>query len=248
MTMVITPNITFSGPIIGKAQKSVINLQKRIYKHGMRGNFKKAKQLQKLLYKSYSNTIVSIYKVTCVNNGKKTAGIDGVVARDDQSRNLILKEVLGITQKKRQYQPKPVRRLYIPKKDGTKRPLGIPVMKDRVMQAIVENTLYPYTESQVASYEAYSYGFRKGVSTFDAISSIIVRLFKAKSPRLILDGDFKKCFDNISHNYILEKAAVGLPKTHLKLVNRWLEAGHIEIDGQFYQLDKGTPQGGIISP
>jgi RNA-directed DNA polymerase len=162
-------------------------------------------------------------------------GIDGVVCRTPEDRATLLESGLDLTG----YQPKPVRRVYIPKANGKLRPLGIPTVKDRVMQAVVKLALEPEWETR---FEANSYGFRPGRCTMDAIEAVFTALGQKGSSRWILDADISGCFDAIAHGPLLAR----LP-TFTRTIERWLKAGSIDM-GTWRASEAGTPQGGILSP
>ena len=175
-------------------------------------------------------------RVTCENQGKNTAGIDGQLALKPDERVKLVNELQDDTL----WKAKPAKRIYIPKANGKQRPLGIPCIKDRVAQSIVKNALEPQWESR---FEANSYGFRPGRSCHDAIEQAYNRLKKGVDT-WILDADIKGAFDNISHEFIL--SALGNTPGR-ELVKQWLKAGYVEAE-VFHSTDKGTPQGGIGRP
>jgi RNA-directed DNA polymerase len=214
---------------------NVRRLQERIYRATTNKAWKRVKNLQKLLVRATSNKLLAIRRVTQENQGKHTAGIDGVVYDTPEARWRLFQEGLSL----KGYKPRPVRRVYIPKDNGKQRPLGIPTGKDRVMQAIVKAALEPEWETR---FEANSYGFRPGRCTMDAIEALHTTLNQKTSSPWILDADISGCFDNIDHGPLLAKLPV-----FTATLRQWLKAGVIEV-GFFSPTDTGTPQGGVLSP
>lgn len=189
------------------------------------------------MLRSQANALISIRRVTVTNNGKKTPGIDKKVYTSSRDRARLYQEIKTYTP----WKVKPTKRVYIPKTNGKNRPLGIPTIVDRVMQAIVKNAIEPRWE---AKFEANSYGFRPGRSTQDAISQLWINFQDGRDKEWVLDADIKGAFDNIDHKFILSKIGI-IPGR--ELIKQWLKAGYIE-ENQFNPTDSGTPQGGIISP
>jgi RNA-directed DNA polymerase len=220
-----------------KIQKAVWKLQKRIFRAYVNGDVKKGRRLQKTLIKSYYNRLLSVRKVTQDNSGKKTAGVDKVKSLTPKQR-LELAKTLKLDNKS-----KPIRRVWIPKpgKDE-KRPLGIPVMRDRAAQALAKSALEPEWE---ASFEENSYGFRPGRSAHDAIEAIFLQI-RQKS-KYVLDADIAKCFDRINHSQLLTK--LNTFPTLRKQIRAWLRADICDFEKQERTPNhQGTPQGGVISP
>ena len=216
-----------------KVVQRVRSLQSRIVKAVKRGRWNLKKVLQGILSRSYSSKLLAIRRIT-ENSGKRTAGIDGQKWDTPKAKYEAIAK-LGIAG----YHPQPVRRIKIPKANGKFRPLGIPTMRDRAMQALFLQTIDPVSET-LADYN--SYGFRKHRSCADAIARCISILAKKDGPVWILEGDIKGCFDHISHEWMLEN--IPMNKTILK---KWLKAGYFE-KRKFFPTKEGTPQGSIISP
>jgi RNA-directed DNA polymerase len=218
-----------------KQEKMVYKLQKRIYQASNRGDVKTVRRLQKLLMKSWSAKCLAVRRVTQDNQGKKTAGVDGI-------KSLTPKQRIALTGSiKLGSKVSPTRRVWIPK-PGTeeKRPLGIPTMKDRTLQALVKLALEPEWE---AKFEPNSYGFRPGRSCQDAIQAIFASIHL--KPKFILDADIAKCFDRIDHEALLNK--LNTFPTLRRQIRAWLKAGVMD-NMQHFDTSEGTPQGGVISP
>jgi RNA-directed DNA polymerase len=218
-----------------KLERKVFKLQKRIYRASQRGDIKALRKLQKMLMKSWSARALAVRRVTQDNQGKKTAGVDGL-------KSLTPKQRLDLTNKLHLgTKASPTRRVWIPK-PGTeeKRPLGIPTMKDRALQALVKLALEPEWE---ARFEPNSYGFRPGRACHDAVAAIFDSIrYKAK---YVLDADIAKCFDHIDQRKLLDK--LNTFPTMRQQIKSWLKAG--VMDGkELFPTSEGTPQGGVISP
>ena len=214
-------------------QKKVKRLQLRIAKAIKQGRYGKAKALQWLLTHSFNAKLLAIKRVT-QNRGKNTPGVDRTIWRSSKQKIQAINSL-----KRRGYYSLPLRRIYIPKKNGKLRPLGIPTMRDRAQQALHLLALEPIAESQA---DKNSYGFRPKRSIHDAIEQCHKALSRKTSSVYILEGDIKACFDKISHEW-LENHAL-MDKSMLK---QWLKAGYMDKN-VFHQTAEGTPQGGIASP
>lgn len=201
-------------------------------------------QAQERMIFSYDNLLFSIRRITQINQGKVTSGLDKFLISDPKDRMLvarIIRDSVNILK----WEPIPVRRIYIPKKNGKLRPLGIPSIVDRIIQCLILNALEPYWEAQS---DIGSYGFKPGKSCHDAMEKVFLTLttkdFSLPKKQWVLEGDIKGCFDHISHKYLLDKVR-DFPAS--KLIKRWLAAGYIDKDG-YNDTNEGTPQGCIISP
>jgi RNA-directed DNA polymerase len=218
-----------------RLERSVFKLQKRIYQASERGDVKLLHRLQKLLLRSTNAKLLATRRVTQDNSGRKTAGVDGIAELQPKER-LKLATSLDLSEKS-----KPVRRVWIDKPGKPeKRPLGIPVMRDRAKQALVKMALEPEWE---ARFEPNSYGFRPGRSCHDAIEAIYASI-KNKQVH-VLDADIAGCFDNINHAALLDKLKT--QPSLRRIIKGWLEAGIMEGE-VFHRTESGTPQGGVISP
>lgn len=215
-------------------ENSVNRLQFRIAKATKEKKWYLVKRLQYLLTHSYYAKILAVKKVT-TNKGKRTPGIDGEVWEESATK---MRAARRLTDK--HYKAKPLKRVYIEKKSKkAKRPLGIPCMYDRAMQALYAMALEPVSETIA---DSNSFGFRKYRSCKDACEYIFSSLAKKHSAQWILEGDIKGCFDHISHEWLMEN--IPMDKSILK---EFLKSGYL-FNEQMYATDEGTPQGGIISP
>lgn len=214
-------------------QRNVRRLQVRIAQATKEGRWGKVRALQRLLTHSHSGKVLAVRRVT-ENTGKKTPGVDQEIW-DTPEKKMQAVQAL----KRRGYQSQPLRRVYIPKSDGkTMRPLGIPTMKDRAMQALHLLALDPVAETAA---DKNSYGFRQQRSCADAIEQCYLAL-KIATTQWVLEGDIKSCFDRISHEWLL--AHVPMDRA---ILQKWLKSGYMEKH-VLHETTDGTPQGGIISP
>jgi RNA-directed DNA polymerase len=214
-------------------EAEVKRLQMRIAKAVQESRWGKVKALQRLLTRSHGGKMLAVKRVT-ENRGKRTPGVDGKIWSSPAAR---WNGMLSL--RHRDYRAMPLRRVYIPKSNGKKRPLGIPCMRCRAMQALWKLALEPVAETLA---DANSYGFRPERSTADAIEQCFIVLARRASPEWILEGDIRGCFDNFSHSWFLEN--VPMDK---EVLRKWLRAGYID-EGTLFESQAGTPQGGVISP
>jgi RNA-directed DNA polymerase len=216
-----------------RCRRIVASLQARIVKAQKAGKHHKVKALQWLLTHSFSGKALSVRRVT-ENRGKKTPGVDGVLWDSPEKKQRAMTQL-----SRRGYHASPSKRVYIPKPNGKRRPLGIPTMRDRAMQALHLLSLDPIAETVA---DTHSYGFRVARSCADAIAQCHIVLAGKHRPEYVFEADIRGCFDHISHDWLL---------THIPMdravLHAWLNAGILEQQ-QFSPTEEGTPQGGIISP
>ena len=220
-----------------QVNKLLRNLQRRIFRAKKLGQWKQLRRLQKLLLRSYANLLSSVRQITQINQGKKTPGVDGEVIDTPEGR-------VKLVNSWKMPQAQPTRRVYIPKSNGKKRPLGIATIKDRVAQNIVKNYLEPEWEAVL---EPNMYGFRAGRSCQDAMAAAWIRLNSSPytgGHKWVLDADIRGCFDNLEQKFILNRIK---STPSVDLIAEWMKAGYV-FEGVRYPTETGTPQGSICSP
>ena len=217
-----------------QVDQQVRTMQMRIAKATQESDWRRVKALQRSLTRSFTARALAVRRVT-ENQGKRTAGVDRELW-DTPTRKW---EAVSALKQHRGYRPQPLRRVFIPKANGKERPLGIPTMKDRAMQALHLLGLEPVVESQS---DPNSYGFRRNRSTADAMSQLFVCLSQKVAAPWVLEADIEGCFDHINHEWLVSHVHMDRA-----ILNKWLKAG-VVYKGQLASTEAGTPQGGIISP
>ena len=236
----------FSAENIRNCDQYVFSMQKRLDKAVATKNAKRIRHIFDLLTKrSFAVKVLAVYRITRRNKGKNTAGVDGIsIPKGD--RALALKASMDLLNEiDIKVKPNNIRRIFIPKTNGKKRPLGIPTLRDRIHQEILRIALEPIVE-----YHSHdnSFGFRPKRSCQDAIAHLFIKLSRQGNPRYVIEGDIKGCFDNISHSHITKTLQTWcVPSQVVNLINSMLKAG-IFHNGEVYDNETGTPQGGVISP
>lgn len=217
-----------------RVEYNVRTTQVRIAKATQEGDWRRVKALQRSLTRSFSARALAVRRVT-ENRGAKTAGVD----REHWDKPALKREAVSRLKQQRGYRPKPLRRVYIPKSNGRERPLGIPTMLDRAMQALHLLGLEPVVET---TSDPNSYGFRKSRSTADAMSQIFNCMSHGPSATWVLEADIEGCFDHINHDWLVTHV-----RMDKRILSRWLKSGVVHR-GHLTPTEEGTPQGGIISP
>jgi RNA-directed DNA polymerase len=222
-----------------EANRIVTNLRQRIFRAARANDHRRVRSLQKLMLRSRSNILMSVRRVTQVNAGRNTPGLDKVLVKTPAARGELVDQLATF----QPWRAKPARRVYIPKKSDSskRRPIGILTIRDRCLQAMVKNALEPAWESR---FEGSSYGFRPGRNAHDAIEKIYGFACPNRRKKVVVDADIAGAFDNISQDFLL-KALGDVPGK--ALIKQWLKSGYLE-DGRYHDTPTGTPQGGVISP
>ena len=216
-----------------KAKEIVNNLQSRIARAAKDRNWNKVSKLSRLLTRSFYARVLAVRKVS-ENKGSKTPGIDGVIWQSPADK---MRAALQLTNKG--YHAKPLTRKYIRKKNGKLRPLSIPTLYDRAMQTLHALALSPV---ESATSDKTSFGFKPYRSTKDAFAYLHTCISKKNAPQWIVEGDIKACFDEINHDWILENVPM-----NKRVLEEFLKSGYVE-NYHLFPTEKGTPQGGTISP
>ena len=240
--MQLAANVTSGDPVDWHSidwkhvYRTVKNLRQRIFRASREGDLKRVRSLQRLMLRCRANVFESVRRVTQVNKGKDTPGVDQMLVLTPEERGRLCAQLSQLDL----YHVHPVRRVYIPKRKG-KRPLGIPAIVDRCVQAMVKNALEPFWE---ARFEGISYGFRPGRGCHDAIEKLFCLARPNTTRPWILDADIEGAFNNIGHSALLQ--AIGNFPAR-ELIKQWLKAGYVE-DEMLHPTDAGVPQGGVVSP
>jgi RNA-directed DNA polymerase len=223
-----------------KTEAVVKNLQEKIVIATLNEKMKEVYLLQWKLLNTFEAKVLAIRKVI-TNKGKTTAGTDGIVWKSPKDYWNAIQTLTEIVKNPQEYRAQPLRKVWIPKANSKElRPLGIPTILDRAVQALYHLVVDPAVETKS---DPNSYGFRRYRSTQDAITAIRSLMDKKRSPSWILEADISKCFDKINHEFLMKHT----PICHKMVLKQWLKSGVME-QLNYMETDEGTPQGGVISP
>ena len=208
----------------------------------IKGDTLKVRHIQIAILKDFRTTAIAVRRVTA-SSGSRTPGVDGVIATTAEERESLAKQVHSIVRTPNIYKPSAVKRVWIPKKDGSQRPLGIPTIVDRAVQAVYLEAIDPLVECDACK---NSFGFRKFRSAQDAVLALRGKLIHPKASEWILNADIKKCFDRINHDFLLRSVPV-YRKVDRNVLKKMLKAKIIDTSAVTIP-EMGTPQGGVLSP
>ena len=238
---------TFSAENIRNCEEHVLSMQRRLDKAVADNDRKSIRETFDLLTKrSNAVKVLATWEITQRNQGKYTAGVDGIAIPKGETRE-VQSQIRHKIMDKVDLEKKPdaIRRVYIPKPNGKQRPLGIPTLYDRIVQGILRIGLEPIVEYH---FNGNSYGFRPKRSCQDAMEHLYLKLALENRPKYVIEGDIKGCFDNIKHDHIIRTLEEWqVPKWVLEIIMNMLKS-KIFHNGEVYDSDTGTPQGGVISP
>ncbi|TET24698.1 MAG: group II intron reverse transcriptase/maturase [Candidatus Bathyarchaeum sp.] len=236
----------FNATNIKACEKYVSSIQRKLDKAVADNNKSNIRWYTHLLsHKSRAVKILAVYRVTSLNQGKYTAGTDGVKlvkgrSRENEELRVVFLKEINIKKK-----PSPIKRVFIPKSNGKLRPLGIPTIADRINQDILRTAIEPITEYHASD---NSYGFRPKRNCQDATEHLFNKLSKKGSKQWVIEGDIRGCFDNISHEHIVNTLkSWDVKRNIINIIERMLKA-EILLKDTTQETDMGTPQGGILSP
>ncbi len=207
-----------------------------------KGDILKVRNLQISILKDFRTTAIVVRRVT-TSSGSRTPGVDEVIVTSAEERDALALQVFKIVRTPSIYKPSAVKRVWIPKKDGSQRPLGIPTIVDRAVQAVYLEAIDPLVEQNACK---NSFGFRKFRSAQDAVLALRGKLIHPKASEWILNADIKKCFDRINHDFLLRSVPV-YRKVDRNVIKKMLKAKIIDMRAVTIP-EMGTPQGGVLSP
>jgi len=224
------------------AYKWLSEKQDSLVKEYVKRDMEKVRHLQISILKDFRTTAIAVRRVTTLS-GSRTPGLDGVIATTKEEREELAMRVHRIVRSPNTYEPSAVKRVWIPKKDGTKRPLGIPTIIDRAVQAVYLEIIDPVVECNACR---NSFGFRKYRSAQDAVLALRGKLIHPKASEWVLNADIAKCFDRINHDFLLRSVPV-YRKVDRKVLKKMLKANVIDMNAVI-SPEMGTPQGSVLSP
>ena len=228
-----------------RCERYVLSIQRRLDRAVANGDKPRIRWYSHILLKrSRAAKILSVYRICAINQGRHTAGVDGV-AMPKGRREAIPKMMELLENTNIERKPNRIRRVDIPKPNGDKRPLGIPTIADRINQDIIRQTIEPICEYY---FSHQSYGFRPKRSCHDAVQDIFTKMSRKTARQWVVEGDIKGCFNHIRHSHIATTLKEwGIGKTIRRVIDKMLKSG-VMMNGVTTDTTEGTPQGGVISP